>query len=150
MTLTRIVGRKNLDLLRFQAEQAVDRFADRVRARFATPGKHTIYDRKLREAERYLEALAANKPPANLSKFPYLASETGLSAPTTEALAQLWIAMNEQWETVSPAIEQITVGAKAQVRNARDKSTIDAIVAQTTAALDGIGNKPPAPPKPAA
>ena len=147
MTLTRIVGRKNLDLLRYQGEQEIDVSADRVRARFATPGKHTIYDRKLREAEKYLEAVAGNKPPANLRKFPYLAAETGISAPTTELLAQLWVTMNEQWETISPAIEQITLGANPQVRNAPRKAEIDAIVEVTVATLDGIGDKPPKAPK---
>lgn len=146
MTLTRIVGRKNLDFLRYRGEQAIDAAADRTRARFATPGKHQIYSDKRREATAYLAAVTAGDP-IDMAQHPYLAAETGITAPTTEDLANLWITMNQQWQQVAAALEQITVAAKAQVRAANSSAVIDATVATTVAALDGIGTKPPEPPK---
>lgn len=146
MTLTRIVASKNLDLLRYRGEQAIDAAADRTRARFATPGKHAIYADKRNEAIAYLVAAAAGDP-IDMAQYPYLAAETGVTAPTTEALADLWIAMNAQWQMVAAALEQITIAAKAQVRAAASGAAIDAIVSATVAALDGIGTKPPEPPK---
>lgn len=141
--LARVTAAKNMALLRHEAATAIDAKADEVRARFATPGKHTIYDRKLREAERYLDALSHGNNLPSLNGYPYLRAETGLTAPGAEALARLWVAMSVQWETVSPAIEALALGAKAAVRAAGSKAAVDAAAAQATAALDAIGEKPP-------
>lgn len=146
MTLTRIVASKNIDLLRYRGEQAIDAAAERTRARFATPGKHQIYSDKRNEAMAYLAAVAAGDS-IDMANYPYLAAETGVTAPTTEDLATLWITMNAQWQQVAAVLEQITIGAKAQVRAAASSAVIDAIVSATVAALDGIGTKPPEPPK---
>lgn len=149
MTLTRIVATKNIDLLRYRGEQTIDAAADRTRARFATPGKHQIYSDKRNEALAYLTVLSAGDP-IDMTQYPYLAAETGVTAQSTEDLANLWIAMNTQWQQVAAALEQITISAKAQVRAAGSGAVIDAIVSATVAALDGIGTKPPEPPKPSA
>lgn len=149
MTLTRIVASKNLGLLRYRGEQDIDAAADRTRARFATPGKHAIYADKRNEAAGYLAAVVAGDP-IDMATYPYLAAETGITAPTTEDLANLWVTMNQQWQQVAAALEQITIAAKAQVRAANSGAVIDGIVSATVAALDGIGTKPPEPPKPSA
>ena len=80
----------------------IDEKAEEVRARFATPGKHVIYDKKLQEALKYIEAINSNKPPSDLKKFPYLRKEVGLTAPTPLELANLWISMNEAWDEGFP------------------------------------------------
>ena len=143
--LTRVAVAKNLPLLRHRAEAAVEAKAEQVRARFATPGKHTIYDRKLREAERYLDALGRGQPP-NLAAYPYLRAEAGLTAPDAEALARLWVAMAAQWEAVSPAIEAASLRAKAAVRAAPGSAAIDAAVREAAALLDAVGDPAPRPP----
>lgn len=145
MTLTPIRVGKNLDLLRYEAENDIEAAAARTRARFATPGKYVIYDKKLQEATRYLDAVAAGNPPNNLAKYPYLKREVGpgKTAPTALALAQLWVGMNAQWEEVSATIEEISVVAKAQARAGGSKAEIRAVAAAATAALDAIGDKPP-------
>jgi hypothetical protein len=55
--------------------------------------------------------------------------------------------MDSQWKAVAALIEQISIGAKARVKTAAGPGEIAAIVAEATAALDGIGDKPPKPPK---
>jgi hypothetical protein len=143
LTVVRVA--KNLALVRYDAERAIDAAADQTRARFATPGKHTIYDKKLQEAQRYLDAVATDKTPADLKKFPYMAREVGpgKTAATPLELAELWVAMNAQWEQVSPIIEDISISAKSQVKSARSRDDIDRIKTAAAAALDGIGERPP-------
>jgi hypothetical protein len=145
MTLQTVRGSKNLDLSRYEAEQAIERAAADTRARFATPDKHQIYDRKHREATRYLDAVAAGNVPPNLNSYPYMKKEVGpgKTAETALELANLWVAMNAQWEEISPVIEDISLTAKAQARSANSRADIDAIRDAALAALDGIGTPPP-------
>ena len=140
--LTRVRSAKNMPLRRHEAENAIDREADIVRTRFATPGKHQIYADKRNEAERYLTEAQSGELP-NLSGFPYLSAETGITAETAADLAELWIYMDSQWKQVAALIEQITIGAKAQVRTAVSQAEIDAIVTAAAAALDQIGERQP-------
>lgn len=148
--LTVVRAAKNLKLLRYDAEQAIDAAAERTRARFATPGKHTIYDKKLQEGLRYLDAVAAGKTPADLSKYPYMAREVGpgKTAATAVDLANLWVAMNAAWEQVSPVIEDVSITAKARAKAATTAAAIASVAAAAAAVLDGIGEKPPERPKP--
>jgi hypothetical protein len=143
--LTSIRVGKNMALRRYEGETAIDAVANDVRARWATPGKHQIYADKRNEAERYLTALQSGTAP-DLAQFPYLSAETGITAETAADLAELWIFMDSQWKMVAALIEQISIGAKAQVKVAAGPGEIAAIVAESTAALDGIGDKPPKPP----
>jgi hypothetical protein len=76
-----------------------------------------------------------------------LAAETGVTAATLIDLANLWIALDRSWKQVAATIESLTVGAKAAIRSARGPGAIDAIVTDTIAALDAIGDKPPDRPK---
>lgn len=140
--LTRVRSSKNMPLRRHEAENAIDREADIVRTRFATPGKHQIYADKRNEAERYLYDAQQGTPP-DLASYPYLSAETGISAETPVDLAELWIFMDSQWKHVAALIEQITITAKAQVRAAASQAEIDAIVAAAAAYLDQIGERPP-------
>lgn len=143
MTLTRVVGRKNLNLRSSNAEQIIEAKASEVRARFATPGKHTIYAEKRTEAQRYIDAINSNKPPEDLKKFPYLAREVGISAPTPLDLANLWIMMDQAWSQVSPLIEELSIAGKAAVKSAKSQDEIDAIVRSTVDQLDTIGEPAP-------
>lgn len=147
--LTVVRAAKNLKFVRYRAEREIEAAADETRARFATPGKHTIYDKKLQEAQRYLDAVASGKPPADLKKFPYMSREVGpgKTAETPEDLANLWIAMNGQWEQVSPIIEDISITAKSRVKTARSAADIDQIKAEAITSLDSIGEKPPENPR---
>jgi hypothetical protein len=145
MSLTRVRATKDLSVPRYEAELNIEAAANSVRGRFATPGKHTIYDRKLQEGTRYLEAVAAGKTPSDLKKFPYMAKEVGpgKTASTPEALATLWVTMNAAWEDVSATIEEISISAKAAVKTARSRTDIDKIADDARRKLDAIGTPPP-------
>jgi hypothetical protein len=142
MTLTVIHRGKNLPLLRHEAEQRIEAAAAETRSRFATPGKHVIYDRKLKEAERYLVAVSSGSTP-NINGYPYMKKEVGKTAPTAVDLANLWVMMNSAWEDVSATIEEISITAKAQARAAGTAEDIASIADTAAAALDAIGEKPP-------
>lgn len=142
----RITGAKNLTLHKFDAENSIDRKASQVRSRFATEGKHQLYADKRDEANRFLIVVDTGEEPID-EEFPYLVAETGISAATMIDLAHLWIFMNNAWKSVASVIEQITTEAKQRVRGATGPPEIQAIVDQTTAVLDAIGQKPPARPK---
>lgn len=143
MTLSRIVGKKNMNLRSYKAEQAIEDKAAEVRARFATPGKHTIYAEKRTEAQRYIDAINSNKPPADLKNFPYLAREVGISAATPLDLANLWIMMDQAWSQVSPIIEEISIAGKSAAKSAKSQDEIDAIVKSAVDQLDAIGEPAP-------
>jgi len=140
---TKIVGRKKMDVRQGRGTDRIDEKAEEVRARFATPGKHVIYDKKLQEAQKYVEAVNSNKPPTDLKKFPYLRKEVGLTAPTPLELANLWIAMNESWDQVSPLIEEISLRGKYAVKSAKSQDEIDEILLNTLDQLDAIGEPRP-------
>lgn len=139
--LTVVRRGKNMALRRYEGEGAIDAAADSVRSRFATPNMHQIYSDKRNEAERYLTA-AADEPP-DLSDYPYLSAEVGITSETPQALAALWLYMDAQWKQVAAFIEQIRIASKAQVRAANSAAEIDQIVSSTRTLLDGIGDKPP-------
>jgi hypothetical protein len=141
--MTRIHGKKDMVLRRGIASTAIDAKADEIRARFATPGKHTIYDKKLQEATAYVALIDGATPPSDLSAFPYLRSEVGLTAPTPLELAQLWIGMNQAWAQVSALIEEVSLRGKYAVNSAKDQDTINDIVAETLEELDSIGEPAP-------
>lgn len=143
----RITAGKNLALLRHEAELAVNLKAAGVRARFATRDKHQIYADKRDEANRFLVLVEMGMDP-NDQDFPYLAAETGISAPTMIDLAHLWIFMDQSWKSIAASIEQISLSGKIRIRAAAGPAEIDQIVSQTSAILDAIGSGPPVRPKP--
>lgn len=145
MSLTHITGTKNKPRMWLEGELAIDAKAAEVRARFATPGLDGVYIQKREEANRYLEAMALGVEP-DLSLFPYLMGEVGSTAPTAQALAELWVFMNEQFKIAGAFIEGVRTDAKAAVRAAKSNAAITAIVAAAVAQLDEIGPKPPAKP----
>jgi len=128
-------------LRRYEGEGAIDAVSDTVRSRFATPNMHQIYSDKRNEAERYLAAAAEEVP--DLSDYPYLSAEVGITSETPQALAALWLFMDAQWKQVAATIEQIRIASKAQVRAASSTAEIEQIVSNTRTLLDGIGDKPP-------
>ena len=147
MSLTRVVGRKSLDVPIFDGETAIDNKAREVRSRFATDGKHQVYSDKRDEAARYIAAEAEPGPAPRLDGYPYLAAEVGITAPTPLALANMWLQMDHQWKQVAALIESLSLDGKARIRTAKSKGEINRIVSETVTALDGIGEKPPERPQ---
>jgi hypothetical protein len=120
----RIELTKDLPALRALGEARIARTAAAERARYATPGKDGIYLAKREEAEAWVAA----GEPEDLSAYPYLAEETGVTAPTTGQLALLWINLNILWVKVfGPQIEGREQRAKRAIAEAGTPAAIDAV-----------------------
>jgi hypothetical protein len=117
---------KDLAPLKIAADQEITRRAADARAVYASPDKAAIYLEKRDEAERWL----ASGEPEDLDGFPYLAQETGVTAPTTYQLASLWINLSALWLTqIGPAIEGAEQRAKRDVSQALKPADLDAVLA---------------------
>lgn len=141
--MTRIYGKKNIVLRRDKAAKKIESKADEIRARFATPGKHVIYEKKYQEALKYIAAIVQNAPPPDLKKYPYIKREVGLTAPTPLQVAQLWVSMSESLDQVAPLIEEVSLRGKYAVKSAQSQDEIDEIVLVTVDQLDSIGEPSP-------
>lgn len=120
--------------------QAVERINEMIGARRAeyittTPGQEAIYAAKDAEARRYL---AMSPPPADLTGFPFLAAEVGITAPDAASLAQLWVQMAEQWRQVVAQMEQLRIGAIATIKVAATKGEVDSEVAFVKTTLEAL------------
>jgi hypothetical protein len=98
-----------------------------VRNRIITdiPGQQMIYLRKETEAKEWL----ASAEPL-LSDFPLLAAEVGITAPSPDQLAQVWLNQAHRWAAViAPALERLRMEALGAVAEATDRAGIDRQVA---------------------
>lgn len=141
--MMRIIGKKNMALRRDAAVLVIDAKAEEIRARFATPGKHTIYDKKLQEALAYIGIINSGNVPEGMDEFPYLQREVGLTAPTPYELAMLWIGMNQAWGQISALIEEVSLRGKYAVKLMNSQEEIDEVVFSTNNQLDAIGEARP-------
>lgn len=117
---------KDMQRLRAAAAERITELAARNRAAYATPGKDGVYITKLSEARLWL----ADGQPEDLAQYPYLQAETGITAPTTYELAQIWLNRNDLWVMVlAPAIERREQIAKRAIDRATSPAQLDAIVA---------------------
>jgi hypothetical protein len=128
----KISATKDMPALRAAANARIVKAAAAERAKHTTPGKANIYAAKREEAERWLLGRPPNAkgkvPAPDPADYPYLAAETGLTAPTADDLARLWRDLSEQWnKTTAPAIEQRERRAKLAIEAAACPADIDAV-----------------------
>lgn len=120
---------KDLAPLRLKAAAAIDAAAAAERAQHVSVGKDGVYLSKVAEATRYLAA----GEPDDLTDFPYLRAEVGVTASNASELAELWLALNERLVlTIAPMIERVTSTAKKAVALASTPAAIDQVVADLT------------------
>lgn len=105
----------NLDPLKAQALEKIDREAGEFRLHFITdvPGQQLTYSRKEREARAYV---AADTPTS--SDFPFLAAEAAETGQSILSVANGVIAAADAWEQMGAAIEGKRMGAKRAVQAA--------------------------------
>lgn len=118
------------------AIEAIDTSAEQVRLRFVTPGsaQAMAYQAKIEEAARW----AAAGHPVDLTGFPLIAAEIGISGESAAAVTALWTQMEAQWRQVAAQIEAVRLGAKAAVSAAAQASDFDGIQAAMEAALTAL------------
>lgn len=97
------------------------------------PGQDAIYQAKENEAVAYL---AATNPV--LTDYPLLNAETGITAATPEELANLWLALAQQWRSVAAQLEAARMTANASIGSATTIAEIDAALATLDAAIANL------------
>ncbi|WP_341893897.1 hypothetical protein [Ferrovibrio terrae] len=115
------------------AAMQVDLAAEQARMRFITPGagQAMVYQTKIEEAARWI---AAGSPP-DLSAYPFIAAEVGLTAPSAAELVALWQTMESGWRTVAAQIEAVRMTGKNAINAAAAGGDPAAITAALNAAL---------------
>jgi hypothetical protein len=105
------------------ASEAIDAAAEQARARFITSGsgQAMVYQAKTAEAAAWL---AANSP-ADLTGYPFIAAEVGITMPTAAELVALWQAMEAGWRQAAALIEAARMGGKIAVEQAADFDAVD-------------------------
>lgn len=111
----------------------VNGWAATVRAQHITaiPGQDMIYLAKEAEALRWL---AADPAPADLSGFPLLAAEIGITAETPDQLAQLWVNLGELWRGLAAQIETARLGTIKVIAEADSEAAVAAALVSLTGA----------------
>lgn len=129
------------------AAEALARAKAQARAQLATtiaaarsavitdlPGQGMIYQAKEAEARAWVAAttaaatIPATGPTPVLADYPLLAAETGLTAPTPDQLAQLWLNMATLWRQIAAGLEAIRLGIGAQIDAAGTVEEVEAAV----------------------
>jgi hypothetical protein len=87
------------------------------------PGQEMIYMAKETEALRYLSL-----PEPDLSEYPLLAAEVGLTAPSAHELAQIWANMGALWRQAAAQIEAMRMTALIAIDAAQNEADLDKIL----------------------
>lgn len=114
---------------------AINATIGEIRARYITvaPGQDPIYAAKEAEARDYI----ADSAP-DMSKYPFLSAEVGVTAPDAYQLAQLWLGMASLWRTVASALERIRLVAINSVQAASTPEETATAVADFYTALSEL------------
>lgn len=119
--------------LRAAAIEALNTHVAATRRRYITdlPGQDGIYLAKEAEASAWLSA----GKPADLTGYPLIAAEAGITAPTPWELVQLWLNLGALWRQAAAAIEHVRQTAYLAVATAANETDIAQAVAIAAAAL---------------
>lgn len=113
---------QNMDWIKSKAIGEVGTEIGAYRLNFITdlPGQEAIYQAKRDEAARYI----TEGRPADLTDFPLLRAEEGITAPTASDLADLWIGMDIQWRNIAADLEKIRMTAVKSINAATDRAGV--------------------------
>ncbi|MDX5412898.1 MAG: hypothetical protein LPK02_07605 [Rhodobacterales bacterium] len=106
----------------------INAMADAVRRRFITPiiGQEMIYIEKETEARRFI---AMETLPNDLTDFPFIASEVGVTAPSAYEVAQLYLNLGAQWRVVGSQLENLRLSSITAIESATTLSQITQTIA---------------------
>jgi hypothetical protein len=133
--------RADLQPARDAAIQTVNQTVGALRLGIITdiPGQMAIYMAKEAEARAYIFALP---PPVDLTDWPLLAAEIGITAPTPWELAQVWLNLAAQFRQAAAQSERLRLGAKAAIAGAATEATLDAAITVVKRSIDDATPKP--------
>lgn len=121
--------------LKASNKATIDQAVEAKRLQYLTPGsgQSMAYEQKYNEAAAFK---AAENP--DVSDFPHIESEVGITAPTAEEVADVIIAVRQQWVALSAALEGLRLGYKKAVNDATLPSEVHAAMMAFSAALESI------------
>jgi hypothetical protein len=93
-----------------------------------------IYQRKAEEAKNWLQTTNPSLP-----QFPFLQAEVGVTAPSADQLAQVWLNMSDGWVAVACLIEHARFTASANVQAATTPEGVAAALTTFTETLAVLG-----------
>ena len=117
---------QNLAVCKALAIARINAASGLARQRYITtsPGQDMIYIAKEREALAFLAASTDD-----LTTYPLLAAEVGVTALTAWELAQVWANVSVYWRAVAAQIEGVRMRALVQIETASDPKAVTAVLA---------------------
>lgn len=122
-----VVRDRSIEDVRREARQRLDRLVSSARVTYIpkTRGASHMHLKKQLEAERYL---ALPSRPNDLSDFPLLEAEIGVSAGSAEEVARLWIDKAKETDAALARIERARMEAKAAIWKAGSEAEIEKVL----------------------
>lgn len=123
-------------------KQELRRFLDKeiktVRLKYITdlPGQEAIYTRKKETAVNYL---SLDPLPTDLTDFPLLAKEVGITASSAFELAQIWLNLDNLFENVAASLEKIRLEYYQVIEQAISIEELDSIMNDIQTAIKDTG-----------
>lgn len=122
---------------RAAAAARINSAAGLARSKFVTeiPAQQMIYLAKESEARRYL---AEPVEPVDLSSFPLISAEIGITGETAYQIATIWVFMAENWTQIAASIEAARLTGVNAVATAASLTQIDAAVSIALSSFEQI------------
>lgn len=94
-----------------------------IREQYVTniTGQEMLYQVKEEEARAYL---VSDPEPTDLTDYPLIAAEVGITAPTAYEVAQVYLNMAIQWKTLAAQLETLRLGTIKSIEEALDTASI--------------------------
>lgn len=143
--MTLIVGTKDIARLRREGIARANAAAGAARGRYITiaPGQEMVYLAKEAEGQRYLAAHPnPYQPASDLSPYPFIAAELGITAADPFTLSQIWVQGAAFFRAVGSQIETVRLSTIAAISAAPSRNVIEGALE----ALDTAFAALPAPP----
>lgn len=123
-TWIKIIDPEELTKAIISGVHTINSVAGSVRSTWITvsAGQEMIYLRKEREA---IEYLSLDPAPTDLSNFPLLSAEVGITADDPNQLSQIWLNMANLWIPIAAAIEATRLAHINIIEAATDVSEVD-------------------------
>lgn len=136
MILSRSQSSKDEELLSYkdQVSKKMMDVMNAARSVIVTPlvGQEMIYGAKEDEAKRFLEI---SPEPDDLSAFPFLSEEVGITAESALELAQLWSQTGPQWRITAAKLEGLRMKFKSDMVSAQTKTEVDQLASYFEASM---------------
>lgn len=119
------IDARPIEQVKIAARIKLSRWVEAQRRLYITklPGQEMIYLAKEEEAFRFL-----SDPEPDMSAYPFISSEVGITAQTAWQVAQLWAHMASIWRGAAAILEQARLGTAAQIEAAATTQEVEEIM----------------------